>query len=113
MNWKRSQIDGHRVGSDRYLIPGQGGDVFCALGEDDDQDRSETVAWMKRLLVSDLFDYRVLLFDRHSWCGPATVRGDFEVRGDEPGLDSPSDESHDVFTGGGPGCLPQVDVGLG
>src|SRR5258705_13364877 len=41
MNRQARQIDRHHVGGDRYLVPGQGGDVFGALGEDGDQDRGE------------------------------------------------------------------------
>ena len=36
------------------LVPGERGDVFGALREDNDQDSGETVAGMKRLLVCDL-----------------------------------------------------------
>ena len=44
INRHAGQIDAHRVGGDGDSIPGEGGDVFCALGEDDDQDRGEAVA---------------------------------------------------------------------
>lgn len=47
------QVDAHRVGGDRDLVPGQRGNVFCALREDDDQDSGEPVAGVKRLLVSN------------------------------------------------------------
>ena len=106
------QVDGHRVGGDRYLVPGQRGNVFCALREDDDQDRGEPVAGVKRLLVSDLFDDGVLLRDGHPWCGPAAMRCHFQIKGDEPGLDGPPDKTDDVLAGGGAGRLPQIDVGL-
>jgi hypothetical protein len=102
VNRQACQIDRHRVGGDRYLVPGQGGDVFGALGEDDDQDRGEAVTRMESLLVGDLFDDGVLFFDRHPWCGSAAVRCQFQIRIDELGLDGPSDESQDVLAGGGP-----------
>jgi hypothetical protein len=113
IDWKSSQIDSHGVGCDCDLVPGEGGDVFGALSEDDDQDRGEAVARMKCLLVCDLFDDGVLLLDRHAWGGAAAVRGDFQIRGDQSGLDGPSDESQDVFSGRGSSCLPAIDVGLG
>jgi hypothetical protein len=55
INRQACQVNAHRGGCDCYLVPGEGGDVFCALGEDDHQDRGETVAGMERLLVCDLF----------------------------------------------------------
>src|ERR1700757_4155104 len=62
---------------------------------------AQPVARMKRLVVCDLFDDGVLLFDRHPWCSSAAVRCHFQVRGDELSLDGPSDETQDVFTGDG------------
>jgi hypothetical protein len=55
---------------------------------------------MKSLLVGDLFDDGVLLFDRHSRSGSSAVRCHFQIRGDELGLDGPSDETQDVLAGG-------------
>src|SRR3954452_10866468 len=103
MNRQACQIDGHRVGGGRYLIPGEGGDVFGALGEHDHKDRREAVAGMKRLLVCDLFDDGVLLRDRHPWCGSLAVRYHREIRSFWLGLDGPSDETQDVLARGGPG----------
>jgi hypothetical protein len=108
-----SQIDGHGVSADGDLFPGDGGDVFGALGEDDHQDRSQPIAGMKCLLVGDFLDDGVLLVDRHARGGSAAVRRHLQIRRDELGLDGPPDEPQDVLTGARAVGLPQIDVSLG
>src|SRR5258708_39035632 len=69
VNRQACQIDRHRVGGDRYFVPGQGRDVFGSLGGDDDQDRGEAVTQREGLLAWRPFECGGLFFCWHPWRG--------------------------------------------
>ncbi len=106
------EVNGDFLRPDAYLLPRQCCDVFDGLSENDDQDRRESVARMKGLLVDDLFDDGVLLVIGHPWSCSAAVRCHLQIRSDKPDLDRPTNETIDVLSGCWTRCLPEVNVAL-